>query len=110
MSRITKFVRFPSNPMVVGNRKVCIGAMYGSASYLAGGDDMSYADFLFNREIHYLDTGGLSKSGTYYAQWVCSDVPQQNAKIKIYVKATNVEVANAVNLSAEIFTIRAEGK
>lgn len=110
MARITKFVRFPSNPMVIGNRKSCIGAMYGSASYVQGGDDMSYQDFLFNREIYFASAMLLSKSGTYMARIVGLDSPRTDIKIKIYVVATGAEVANTTNLSAEIFTIRAEGK
>lgn len=110
MARITKFMRFPSSPMVVGNRKSCIGAMYGSASYVQGGDDMSYQDFLFNREIYFVTSMGLSKSGTYMARAVGLDNPNANVKIKIYVVATGAEVGAGVNLSAEIFTIKAEGK
>jgi len=110
MARITKFVSFPSSPMSVGNRKSCIGAMYASASYAAGGDDMSYQDFLFNREIHYASAMGLSKSGTYMARVVGLDNPKSSIKVKIFVVATGAEVTDTTNLSAEIFTIKAEGK
>ena len=61
---------------------------------------------------HYIDSMHVSPSvsGTFYARSIPSGKgPRATFKIKYYVASTNAEVANAVNLSAEIFNVSGLG-
>ena len=61
---------------------------------------------------NYIDSMQVSPSvsGTFYARAIPSGKgPRATWKIKYYVAATNAEVANAVNLSAEVFNVSGFG-
>lgn len=92
---------YPDN---IGRKEAFVGYGTGPASYSqTTGDPL--AQFAFQKFYDAVDTA-VSVSGTYYARAVPDGAgPRQNWKLKWYVTATNAEVANGVNLSAETMTV-----
>ena len=95
-------------PDKVGRRQIFSGSGVGPTSYSqTTGDPITVPQFQ-----NYIDSLFVSQSvsGTYYARPQPSGAgPRQTWELKYYVVATNVEVANAVNLSAETFIVSGFG-
>lgn len=91
-------------PDRIGKRQAFAGFGSGPASYVTGGDPIAIPGFQY-----YIDAifgGVLSVSGTYEARPIPSaGGPRSNWKLKYFVVSTGAEVANAVNLSAEVFQV-----
>lgn len=95
-------------PDKVGRRQIIAGYGIGPASYSQTTGDVLQAPQFQN----YIDSLFISESvsGTYYARpRPANQGPRQAWQIRYYVVATNAEVANAVNLSAEKFIVSGFG-
>lgn len=91
-------------PDYIGRRLAFCGSGVGPTSYSQSTGDV-LQPFAFQT---YYDSVfiGESVSGTYYARARPSNAgPRQTWAIHWYVVATNAEVANAVNLSAETLVV-----
>jgi hypothetical protein len=101
-------VMYKGYPDKVGRRQIFAGSGVGPTSYSqTTGDPITVPQFQ-----NYIDAVHMSQSvsGTYYARVQPSGAgPRQTWKAKYYVVATNAEVANAVNLSAETFIVSGFG-
>lgn len=101
----------PTNTGLPGYPATGFGVKYhqvvdhkGPTSYPTGGETVNASDFA-NGGFDAVHLSGLSLSGTYFARllWPSSSpgVSFKTFKLIWYVLATGVEVANAVDLSAE---------
>jgi hypothetical protein len=92
-------------PDYVGKRFIWAGFGNGPASYANTGTNATSGDVIvFPRFQNYIDLvlGDFSVSGTYYVHAQQATVGARPAwRLRWYVAATNAEVANLVNLSAE---------
>jgi hypothetical protein len=92
-------------PDYVGKRFIWAGSGSGPASYVNTGTNGTSGDpLIFPRFQNYIDTanGDFTVSGTYYVHAQQASVAGRPAwRLRWYVSATNAEVANGVNLSAE---------
>lgn len=87
-------------PDLIGRRSAFCGFGNGPKSYVTGGDPVTTGQFGYY--IDAIEGNGYSVSGTYYTIPIPSAVgPRATWKLKWIVTATNVEVAAAVDLSAE---------
>lgn len=88
-----------------GNKRASVASVVGPASYANPGGQVIYNTSFGTRGIEMV-FGGMSVSGTYYVLWQPqSSGPNAKAILRWRVTATNAEVANAVNLSAETVQI-----
>ncbi len=97
-------------PDLVGRRYVWAGSFVGPTAYVTGGVDVAIP--IAQNYIDSIDSsGGLSVSGTYvYRALPSGPGPRATWKLKMYTAATpGTEVTNAVDLSAEKFSISGKG-
>lgn len=77
----------------------------GPAAYTAGGEDFLADAIPFRVGVDVHAVSGRSQSGDF---WLLHD--RANSKLKVFVAATGVEVAGAVDLSAEVFDAAVLGR
>src|ERR1700722_14376868 len=104
-----------------GRNKIITVDHYGPASYTTGGE--TWPSVNPNQVtggpnslgeasvINILGGGGVTESGTYYVVPIYggNGAIKSNIKLKWYVLATDVQVAAAVNLSAEVIRLSVLG-
>lgn len=87
-------------PDYMGKRFAFVGSGKGPAAYVTGGDPVTLPGY--KNYIDLLMSGGFSVSGTYYVDAIQVGVgARQTWKLVWTVTATDAEVGNGVNLSAE---------
>lgn len=87
-------------PDYIGKRFAWCGFGNGPSSYVTGGDTITLPGF--ENYIDVIFAGGFAVSKTYYVDAVQSGTgPRQTWKLVWTVAATDAEVANGVDLSAE---------
>jgi len=95
------------SPDYVGRRFIFAGYGNGPKSYVNTGANATSGDIVNSQALgfeRYIDsiTGDLAVSGTYYVHAQSSGVgARQTWRFRWFVTATNAEVANGVDLSAE---------
>ena len=97
-------------PDLVGKRALFCGYGNGPASYSqTTGDPVTVPQYQFY--IDMITSGGVQTvSGTYYAQpRPKAGGVRQTWAMHWFVTSTNAEVANAVNLSAEVLQVAGMG-
>jgi hypothetical protein len=91
---------FHGYPDLIGRRSCFAGSGIGPKAYVTGGDPVTTGQFGYY--IDSLEGNGYSVTGTYYTIPIPSAAAVRATwKLKWIVTATNVEVANGVDLSAE---------
>lgn len=74
----------------------------GPASYVTGGVTVSSSAFGLSTGVYGIWPMDLTVSGTFYIRVFSVPSPKKNSvKIKWFTAATNAEVGNGTNLSAE---------
>lgn len=114
--RQQQIIPLPGYPQQWGTKNVELGEMVGPSSYATGGVTINASSFGWGGFDRFAATG-RSYSGTYSAQVQPLPITagaKSNQSIKSYkvvwiVIATGAEVANAVDLSAEIMRFEAVG-
>lgn len=102
MAQLTLLKGYPD---YIGKRLAWCGDQSGPNPYVTGGDPTALPQYQ-----NYIDSihGSISLSGTYYVRALPSGSGARATwKLKWIVAATNTEVANGVDLSAE--TVRLDG-
>lgn len=102
--------QFPISPtpLAIGVN-LCVQDVIGPASYTTGGVKV-YANTFGMLSLRYINAMGTTRSTTYYVREVSPSGPGSSfVTLKWFVSATNAEVANATNLSAEFIRVLAVG-
>lgn len=109
-------VPYDGYPQPVGAKRECLGDLFGTANYQAGGYNINCTAFGFTRFEHLVL--GTSQSNNYQARAhfpantsTANEnraVGNNNFVICVYA-ANGTEAANNANLSAEIFQFSARG-
>jgi hypothetical protein len=82
----------------------------GPASYLTGGVTVGASVFGLSSGLYFVSPMDLTVSGTFYVRIFSIAAPKaKNVKIKWFTAATNAEVGNGTNLSAEKLRVLAFG-
>lgn len=102
---------YDENPKPILGSRLSEGDMIPSSSYATGGETLSAGDMGLTFFSNIIGGPLFSNSGTYQAWPIWAGKgKQRTVKFLIVVFATNAQVANAVNLSAEIFRVAALGE
>ena len=95
----------PTKKLDVADAEELLVDLTGPASYTTGGEDLTAADLPFRAGTRVDWVKGRSASGDF---WLLHD--RAGSKLQVFVAATGVEVAGAVDLSAETFAARVLGR
>lgn len=106
ITRVTVDPHGTVNPLVVGDLKMTVTTVVGSASYTTGGDAVTAANLGLGTVLHTITTltgGGASHAGAVNAEYIIS-----SGLLQCWTSAS-AEVASSADLSGLTFTITAFG-
>ena len=109
-------VPYDGYPQPVGAKRECLGDLFGTANYQAGGYNINCQPFGFTRFEHIVFSGSQSNNYTMRAHFPANTSGANEARstgnnnFVVVVYASNgTEAANNANLAAEVFQFHARG-